>query len=606
MTSTATARLGVRPRFRDAPSVRSVREHRTALAVPRRSTAVRAKSASGEHAVDVPLPTSGALAPPPWVRDAVAQWPWRGGLEPCGEHAVTRLSQEHVTGVVPNDLVGSLYRVGPGRIRVGSTKYKHWFDGDGAVFKVQFNEDGTVDAGTKFVRTKRLETQELAERQQNNQDVGIAVRGAWTQASADFPLANFGKFPTNPSNTSPMFHAGKLMALCEGGAPVEIDEDTLATKGLVNFESKNKSETMPMGFSAHAKKDADGVLYTWGLASPPAIGMAVGKISESGKVLKVVDLPLCAASEQGGAVDYEFTMIHDCAMSEKHLVFIVPPWRLKPGFDMKLVKALAGAESFGHAFAWDAGKGAWLVVLRKDDLSVVVTREIKNMSTYHFAGAYDVLGDKSNGGNDSVRVLVNELNGERHDLEKRFGDMYLSEWAPDGYNTLCEYVVDLKTGSLVRDAPLVPRAETPGSQSRKNAAVAGQLPMEFPIVAPASFGRAPRFVYTLCFAGSGGGYFDAIQKLDVGAETHQVRFLQPGVFPSEVEFVPKRKSGGDEKEDSGYLLYLEYDSSEHKSAVVVLDAQDVAGPELCRVKLPYHVPYSFHGTYKHAEREGVK
>jgi hypothetical protein len=30
-------------------------------------------------------------------------------------------------------------------------------------------------------------------------------------------FANLANFPTNPANTSPMFHAGKLLVLCEVG-----------------------------------------------------------------------------------------------------------------------------------------------------------------------------------------------------------------------------------------------------------------------------------------------------------------------------------------------------------------------------------------------------
>ena len=51
-------------------------------------------------------------------------------------------------------------------------------------------------------------------------------------------------------------------------------------------------------------------------------------------------------------------------------------------------------------------------------------------------------------------------------------------------------------------------------------------------------------------------------------------------------------------EDAGYLLYLEYDCAAHASSVVVLDARDIAGAELARIHLPFHVPYTFHGTFE--------
>ena len=621
---TWTAHLGARASLRGAPAAHLARGHRrTRDTPPRRRSAPppRAETARGEHAIDVPLPTSGSLAPPAWARDAVSAWPWRGGLEPCGDHPVRALGPDQVTGSIPEDLRGALFRVGPGRCRVGDAKYAHWFDGDGAAFACSFedasdetNAPVTVRAGIKFVRTSRFAAQERA-----GVDKGVAVRGAWTQADErNFPFANLFRFPTNPSNTAPLVHAGELLALCEGGAPVRVDKRTLDT---LDDQSPGSAETksvfaesagrrLPMGFSAHAKRDSDGSLYTWGLAAPPSIGVQVARISATGEVTHVVDLPLCAGDLNGALSPerLEFALIHDCAMSEKHLVFVVPPWRLRPGFDGKLAKALAGATSFGHAFEWDDRKGAWLVVLRKSDLSVVVARETKQASAYHFCGARDearrrdddgasdASSDASDGHAETCVVLVGELRGRRDDLEARFADMYASVWAEDGYNTLREYVIDVNSGALLSDAPFATPVSRASDAERARGRVAGQLPMEFPTAAPVSVrGRAPRFVYTLAFSGSGGGYFDAIQKLEAGAETHATRFLPPGVFPSEVEFVPKKKA---DDEDAGYLLYLEYDCAAHASSVVVLDARDIAGAELARIHLPFHVPYTFHGTFE--------
>ena len=190
------------------------------------------------------------------------------------------------------------------------------------------------------------------------------------------------------------------------------------------------------GFSAHAKKDpADGALYTWGLAQPPAIGLKVAKISADGAVQKVVTLPLQSM---------EMQLCHDCAMSAEHLVFMLPPWKLPPG---NMAGALAGTSSFGHAFEWQEGVKAWLVVLKKSDLSVVHAKDIPSMSTYHFAGAYEADG--------KLHVLSNRLIGARRDLERNFADMYASEWSEQSYNLLCDYTVDLTSGALDASDPLV-------------------------------------------------------------------------------------------------------------------------------------------------------
>ena len=514
----------------------------------------------------VPLPSSGPHAPPSDVRDAVNAWPWRGGLEPCGDVDVAPLPADAVEGVIPPELAGSLYRVGPGRIRLGTKKYAHWFDGDGFIFAIHLDPaTNTARAGAKMVRTERYERQEARGGAAAN---AVSVRGAWTQADSVFD--NVFAFPTNPGNTSPMFHAGSLLVLCEGGAPYEVDATSLRTKGVKVFGSN-----LPMGFSAHAKRDADGTLYTWGLAKPPAIGMSVAKITKDGAVEKVVPLPLNGP---------EMTLMHDAAMSENYLAFIVPPWKLPMG---AMAGALSGAGSFGHAFRWAEEDAAWMVIMRKSDLSVVHATEIPRMSTYHFATAYERESD------GTLHVLVNRLIGPRPELERNFSDMYAAVWSAPGYNTLCDYVVDLKSGKLLSSEPVVP--PTVGG-ARGGDARSGQLPMEFPVIARAARGRAPEYVYTLGFSGGGAGYFDAIQKLHVGSGTHATRISPPGTFPSEVEFVPRGDGSGDE--DDGYLLYVEYDANAHKSSVVILDAKDVEGDVVARIRLPFHVPHTFHGTYR--------
>ena len=129
---------------------------------------------------------------------------------------------ETVFGHVPEEVKGgTLYRLGPGRCRLGSTKYAHWFDGDGCMHEVRFErERGEVTMRSAMVETERYKAQETREKAKGTADV-VGARGAWTQAT-DI-MDNLGKFPTNPGNTSPVVFNGSLLALCEGGPPIEID-----------------------------------------------------------------------------------------------------------------------------------------------------------------------------------------------------------------------------------------------------------------------------------------------------------------------------------------------------------------------------------------------
>ena len=213
----------------------------------------------------------------------------------------------------------------------------------------------------------------------------------------------------------------------------------------------------------------------------------------------------------------EFTLIHDCAMSDRFLAFVVPPWKL--GFD-KVAGALSGASSFGHSFDWRDDLGTYLVIIEKATMAVVHQGTIPAMSTYHFAGAYeevaevpkppggswdehddpfefcgytgfgdaecaddDVLDRKEDGKEDEekeprtrelLHILVNRLNGDRRALEANFSSMYDSVWDPTGYNTLCDYVVDLGTGALLSSEALVPTGDAAGREGRRRRRAAAQ------------------------------------------------------------------------------------------------------------------------------------
>ena len=205
-------------------------------------------------------------------------------------------------------------------------------------------------------------------------------------------------------------------------------------------------------------------------------------------------------------------MLHDAAMSANFLVFIVPPWTLPLG--LRMVGALIGTCSFAASFDWQEGQGGWMVVMRKSDLSVVHAMEIPAMSTFHFAGAYEegVTGAGADGGATEAKlhVLVNRQIGMRADLEQNFKDMYKSTWTESAYNLLCDYTVDLASGELEASDPVLPRVAAAGSGSGGiglggNGIRGGQLPNDFPVIAPGARHRAPKYIYTVGFSGSGCG-----------------------------------------------------------------------------------------------------
>ena len=187
--------------------------------------------------------------------------------------------------------------------------------------EVRFDkESGEFTMRSAMVETERYKEQELRAAKGKADLVG--ARGAWTQATNI--MDNLGKFPTNPGNTSPVMFNGSLLALCEGGPPIEIDRETLKTKGEYTKKFTGDLSGFPMGFAAHSKVDAnDGFMYAWGLAKPPALGHRFAKISPSGEVLKTTSVPL--------PDPLGFYLLHDACDTENYIIFVVVPWKATAG-----------------------------------------------------------------------------------------------------------------------------------------------------------------------------------------------------------------------------------------------------------------------------------
>src|SRR5437867_8317395 len=97
---------------------------------------------------------------------------------------------DELDGKLPEGLVGTLYRNGPGRNEVGGKPYAHLFDGDAMLSQFTF-EGGRVRYRNRFVRT----THYLAERAADK-----PLMRAYGQQRPGGPLANAFRRPTNMPN----------------------------------------------------------------------------------------------------------------------------------------------------------------------------------------------------------------------------------------------------------------------------------------------------------------------------------------------------------------------------------------------------------------------
>lgn len=208
-----------------------------------------------------------------------------------------------IVGEIPHGLNGAFVRVG------GDWAYppKHAddspFNQDGYVSRFRFR-NGRVDYKGRWIRTPRYQANRAAGRQlygyyRNPYDCEPEVR------NIEQPYKN------TVINTSLEVHAGMLFGLKEDSVPYRIDPRTLETLGPWDFNGAYNSQT----FTAHPKIDpVTGEMLTFGYE---ATGLGTTDlfyyvIDRSGAVTREVRLKMPM-----------LTMIHDWAVTERHVIFPV-------------------------------------------------------------------------------------------------------------------------------------------------------------------------------------------------------------------------------------------------------------------------------------------
>lgn len=443
-----------------------------------------------------------------------------------GEHCYR---VEEVTGSIPDGLDGTLYRNGPGRWQDHTGRpLHHLFDGDGMVSAFTIGE-GVVGYRNRYVRTQHFRGKS-------------ATRHLGTDAPGGF-LANIGRTPANLANTNVVEHAGRLFALWEGGPPHELDPDTLETMGARRFGG----ELRWIGsYSAHpCICPSSGDMFNFGVEFIPAPHLRVYRSDRAGKVrhYRSVSLPYVA-------------MVHDFAITERYLVFLISPI-IPDGIPIAL-----GLKAFGDGMKYRPQRGSSFILIPRDggDIRRI---ECDAVLQFHLSNAFDDRGDV-------VVDVITYDSGELLDCIARFRTSPLDR-AP---SELTRFRITA-SGTVIREQ-------------------LSDSSCEFPRHHPDREGRPHRYAYynTRCRLST---MFDAVTKLDLADGSERSYAAQtPGNSFCEPVFTPRP---GAVDEDDGWLLTVEYLVDTHTSQLVILDAKDPSRGPLATAALTHHIPQGFHGNF---------
>lgn len=291
-------------------------DRRQFLSITAGASAAVALSSSSSHAADAPPPAA-AAGPPSRLASS-------GRLE-------SRVTDCEVEGKIPSAVEGAFFRVGPDYQYAPNPKNIP-FDGDGhiSMFRIA---NGRVDYQDRFIRTQRFKAQDAAKR---------ALFGLYRNPYSDDP--SVAKVSRGTANTHVMFHHGKLLALKEDSPPVVVHPETLETlDDYYTFNGELKSET----FTAHPKIDpvtGDMVAFGYEAKGFATDDVNVFSINKAGKITWQAWIKVPYVS-----------MLHDFAVTQKHIIFYVMPMALR-------VERVKQGEVH---WAWDSSLPTYFGVMRR-------------------------------------------------------------------------------------------------------------------------------------------------------------------------------------------------------------------------------------------------
>ena len=448
------------------------------------------------------------------------------------------ISDVQVIGRIPQELSGTLYRVGPNPQYAPRDGNYHWFAGDGMVHAF-FIDEGKVAYANRWARTPKWTLENRA---------GQALFGTFGNPATSDPIA-IGK-STGTANTNVIWHGGRLFALEESHQPFELDCRTLASKGHQNFGGKVNAR-----FTAHPKADAQtGALHFFAYSpdGPGTPGMLYGVMDENCEVtrLDAFDAPYAS-------------MAHDFMMTTTHVLFPVMP--LTTSID----RAMRGKP----LFAWEADKRTYVGVMRREES----TENLRWFDTdpchvFHVMNAW-------NDGNTIIAyVMQSDVAPGLPDADGKPGDP--AKMAA----RLCRWTFDLQ-----------------GEGTSFKREYLDDLVAEFPRIDDRYCGLRNRVGFFTCHAeqrtrdDSESVLYDTLACFDFETNQRQLYTLPAGDVVSEPVFVPRSPQAA---EGDGWLLAVAWREKAQRSDLLICDAMNLAAGPVAVAQLPHRVPFGFHGNWR--------
>jgi len=447
-----------------------------------------------------------------------------------------------VTGAVPKDLDGALYRMHLDWLYPPKLADDTIFSADGYISMFRLR-NGRVDYKGRYVRTQRY----LKQLEAGRQLYGY-YRNPYTDDPSVRDIANPGA--RTSANTTPVVLGGKLYATKEDSLPYEIDPNTLATRGQTNFNGDWRSQT----FTAHPKLDpVTGETFGYGYE-------ATGLCSR--------DVFVCCFDRSGKITrQWRFeaphtTVLHDMWLTQTHLVI--------PGGGF--VTDIEWLKRGGTHWAWDSSKPSWHVVIPRDG---------GNDDIRFFYGPERSMVHTANARTEGRRIVLEGPVGDKNPwpwFRSLNGERYTPE-----VNTLRRVTLDLDSrGDSIAEEKLI---DVPISSFTRIDERFMTLPYRYVYVQ-----------YTDASIDSGNLLTrtdgNVVGRFDLHTDALKSFFPGRGRAVHEPIFIPRSATS---PEGDGYLLSAGDNIEKATTELYLIDATTME--ELARVTLPFRSSPQVHGAW---------
>ncbi len=451
-----------------------------------------------------------------------------------------------IEGQIPLDLVGTLFRNGPGLLDIGGQSVRHPFDGDGMISRITF-QAGKAHFRNRFVKTEAYLAEQAADKFLYRGVFGTQKAGGWLSNAFDLKLKNI-------ANTQVVYWGQKLLALWEAAEPHRLDPRTLDTLGIEYLDNTLKPGD---AFAAHPIFDPKGRMVNFSVKT--------GNFDKTGLLTTITIYELdCDGDvvEEHSHTVSGFAFIHDFAITPNYCIFFQNPVGFNP------FPFLFGLKGAAECVKFQAENPTKILVIPRNPRSgeEIKILETKSGFVFHHANAFEQ--------DDKITIdSVCYASFPEVEPDRDFRDMDFSTLDP---GQLWRFELDLQTQKVT--SRLI--------ESRC---------CEFPTINPANVGLAYRYAYLGAAQTVGGNApLQSILKLDLETGNQQLWTAAPTGYVNEPIFVPRP---GSTVEDDGWLIAMTYDGAKDRSAIVVLDAADLDKGAVATLNLTHHIPYGLHGSW---------